>query len=208
MGAGRSLSLLNNSAFYWICKVHLQHRLLIHLWRNSIYKLSIFWFATGYSLLGKNLSSLQRSTVELYEFWLLWLLIIQVGGNVKMRNKLLKIREAKLWLIFSVTKLENRTSEKQIVGTDNSSNFWVHKPSMTTSLETEIRNAGDSQKDEKTGRWSKPPVKFGSWSAPFPCENLQIPTVENNVWKSSATTRNSQWLHDCFCIRRMQIMEK
>lgn len=127
MGAGGSLSLLNNSAFYWICKVHLQRRLLIHLWRNSIYKLSTFWFATGYSLLGKNLSSLQRSTVELYEFWLLWLLIIQVGGNVKMRNKLLKIREAKLWLIFSVTKLENRTSENQIVGTDNSFNFWVHK---------------------------------------------------------------------------------
>ena len=102
---------LNNSAFCWIYKVYLQLRLLINLWGNPVYQLSTFWFAAGYGLLGMNLSSLQRSTAELYRYWLPWLSILQAGGNVKIRNKLLKICEVKLWIIFSIIKLENRTNE-------------------------------------------------------------------------------------------------
>lgn len=115
--AGGSLSFhyyMNNNIFCWNYNVYLQLRLLITLWGNSGCKLSPFWFATGYTLLDMNLSSLQRCTIELYKCWIPWLSILQITGIVKIKSKLLMICKPKLWIIFRIAKLKKRTCETSI----------------------------------------------------------------------------------------------
>lgn len=112
---------LNNSALSWVYKTHLWLRLLLNLSGISVYKLSTFCFAVGYSLLGTNLSSLQ-STAAVTEMWNIGCHDCQSYRFVEYQNKkrTIKICELNLWVTFGISALENRRRETQVFNTYSS----------------------------------------------------------------------------------------